>query len=81
MIRNELKAGLTTVQSDSGDAGRYLGMRLQALVIHKAVRQRGKKEVEKKATERDDEPQAKKLARPMIGRRGRNARESEYAII
>ncbi len=56
-------------------------MRLEALVVHKAVGQRGKKEVEKKAAERDDEPQAKKLARPMIGRRGGNARESEYAII
>ncbi len=54
---------------------------MEALVVHKAVGQRGKKEVEKKAAERDDEPQAKKLARPMIGRGGRNARESEYAII
>ena len=73
--------GARVVAFVTGEAVQYLGMRFETFVVHETVGQSGEKKVEKKATERDDEPQAKKLTAPVVGRRGGCTRESENALV
>lgn len=73
--------GARVVTCVTGEVMQYLGMRFETFVVHETVGQSGEKKVEKKATERDDEPQAKKLAAPVVGRGGRHTRQSENALV